>query len=191
MAKALKERKWKQLKVAEGSKGWRIYEFAAKRVYVSEDGDAGACLWLLVRRGVGESKEVNYFLCHAPVNVALLTLARVSASRWRVEQCFEEGKGEAGLDQYQVRSWEGWHRHMLFSMLAHLFLAKLKRKFPGDKSSDDGLLTVPEIRRLLEIALPLPVSNNDSKWRWSLWRRRHHQKALRSHFRRRGHQSAA
>jgi SRSO17 transposase len=187
VAAAMKTFKWKRMKVFDGSKGWRVYDWAAKRVHVSEEGFVGPCLWMLVRRSISDPNDCAYFLCNAPVNVSLLTLARVAANRWRVEQCFEESKGETGLDQYQVRTWQGWHRHMLLSMLAHLFLAELKKKYRGSDASPEGVLTVPEIRRLLEIALPLPARSAESKWRWSLWRRRHNQKARLSHYRRRGH----
>ena len=186
VAEAIKPRKWKRLRVFEGSKGPRLYDWAAKRVYVSQEGGVGPHLWLLCRRSVSEPSELAYYLCKAPSNASILELARVAANRWHVEQCFEEAKGEAGLDQYQTRSWHGWHRHMTLSMLAHLFLNLLK-KANNREECEDGELSVPEIRRLLEIALPLPEQSVESKWRWSLWRRRHHRKAKLSHYRRRGY----
>ena len=42
--------------------------------------------------------------------------------RWMVEECFEAAKGEVGLDQYEVRSWHGWYRHITLAMTAHAFL---------------------------------------------------------------------
>ena len=47
-------------------------------------------------------------------------------SRWTVEQCFESGKGEVGLDEYEVRSWQGWYRHITLCMLAQAFLTVLR-----------------------------------------------------------------
>jgi SRSO17 transposase len=47
-------------------------------------------------------------------------------ARWTVEQCFEEGKGEVGLDEYEVRSRHSWYRHITLSMLALAFLAALR-----------------------------------------------------------------
>jgi hypothetical protein len=49
-----------------------------------------------------------------------------SRARWTVEQCFEEGKGEVGLDEYEVRSWHGWFRRITLSMLALAFLTALR-----------------------------------------------------------------
>ena len=65
-------------------------------------------------------------------------------------------------------------------MLAHLFLALLKKDY-NHQEDENGELTIPEIRRLLEIALPLPKRTTEIIWEWSLWRRRHNQKAKRSH----------
>lgn len=57
---------------------------------------------------------------------ALQTLVQVAGARWTVEQYLEEAKGEVGLDQYQERSWQSWHRHMTLVLLAHTFLARLR-----------------------------------------------------------------
>ena len=46
--------------------------------------------------------------------------------RWTIESCFQSAKGEVGLDQYEVRSWPSWYRHITLSMLAHAFLTVLK-----------------------------------------------------------------
>jgi SRSO17 transposase len=54
--------------------------------------------------------------------VTLSTLARVASTRFAVEQCFEEAKGETGLDEYEVRRWQSWHRHITLTMMAHAWL---------------------------------------------------------------------
>jgi hypothetical protein len=61
----------------------------------------------------------------------LTDLVRVAGTRWTIEACFEATKGETGLDQYDVRSWTGWHRHVTFAMLAHAYLAVLRRAAIG------------------------------------------------------------
>jgi SRSO17 transposase len=58
----------------------------------------------------------------------LQELATVIGSRWTVEQCFEVGKGEVGLDEYEVRSWQGWYRHITLCMLAQAFLTVLRAR---------------------------------------------------------------
>jgi len=64
-------------------------------------------------------------------------------ARWTVEQCFEEGKGEAGLDEYEIRSWHGWFRHITLSMVALAFLAALRA------NGEEAVLKKSPIRRLM------------------------------------------
>ena len=58
---------------------------------------------------------------------------RIAGQRWRIESCFEEAKGETGLDEYEVRSWTGWHRHITLSMLAHAYLTVVRRHAIGGR----------------------------------------------------------
>ena len=125
---------WQRLSVGAGAKGPRVSDWAAVRVVASRDGWPGPARWLLVRRSLDPTPEYAYYLAHAPADTPLHTLARVAASRWPVEQCFEEAKGEAGLDQYDVRSWPSWHRHITLAMLAHGFLAWQRRE-AGEKGT--------------------------------------------------------
>jgi SRSO17 transposase len=67
-----------------------------------------------------------YVLVFAPTGTSLEEMVEAFGARWTVEQCFEEGKGEVGLDEYEVRSWHGWYRHVTLSMLAMAFLAALR-----------------------------------------------------------------
>lgn len=55
-------------------------------------------------------------------------LVRVAGQRWIIEECFKEAKGEVGLDEYEVRRWDGWHRHITLALLAHAFLAVIRSK---------------------------------------------------------------
>jgi SRSO17 transposase len=70
--------------------------------------------------------ELAYVLVFAPCGTPLAQMATAIGMRWTVEQCFEESKGEVGLDHYEVRSWQGWYRHITFCMLAHAFLVVLR-----------------------------------------------------------------
>ncbi len=67
--------------------------------------------------------QMAYCLCLAPANAALQELARTAGQRWNIECCFEAAKRETGLDEYEVRSWHGWYRHITLSMLALVFLS--------------------------------------------------------------------
>jgi len=120
-------RAWQRLTVAEGEKGLRTYDWVCQRVIESRDGLPGADAWLLARRSLNDPTELAYFLSNAPAETPLLTLAQVAATRYTVEQCIEEAKGEAGLDNYEVRHWHSWHRHITLSMMAHAWLASVRR----------------------------------------------------------------
>ena len=120
--------RWQRLTVAAGAKGPRTYDWAAARVQVEPSGARAATRWLLARRSVSAPTEVAYYLCNAPPETPLRTLAQVAAARWPIEQALEEAKGETGLDHYEVRRWGSWHRHVTLALLAHTFLADLRRQ---------------------------------------------------------------
>lgn len=111
---------WEKVRVGEGSKGPRLYEWARGRLpYESAPGWAQ---WLLVRRSVEDHEDLAYYRAYGPEGTPLAELARVAGVRWSIEEGFERAKGEVGLDQYEVRSWEAWHRHVTLCLLAHAFL---------------------------------------------------------------------
>ena len=121
---------------------------------------------------------------------------RVAGTRWTVESCFETAKGEVGLDQYEVRSWTGWHRHITLALFAHADLAALRKVAGGEKSGwqteiDLALRldllphTVPELRRLLWYLVWAQPLDPEHVFAWSVWRCRHQQRARRCHWKRR------
>lgn len=118
--------RWQRLQVAAGEKGVRLYDWACQRIVENQDQMPGRDSWLLVRRALTKPHEHAYFLSNAPPDTALLTLAQVASTRFTIEQCFEEAKGETGLDHYEVRYWPSWYRHITLSMMAHLWLAWLR-----------------------------------------------------------------
>lgn len=128
---------WRPITVAAGAKGPRRYDWAARRVALGQQGWPGPERWLLARRSLGNPTELAYYASNAPEPTPLATLARVAGARWPIEQCFEEAKGEAGLDHYEVRQWPSWQRHVTLSMLAHSFLADLRRE-AGKQSAGAG-----------------------------------------------------
>lgn len=79
--------------------------------------------WMLARRSITKPEELAYFLASAPLDATVADLVRVAGCRWRIEECFQSAKHECGLDQYEVRRYVGWHRHITLAMLAHTFLA--------------------------------------------------------------------
>ncbi len=88
---------------------------------------AGWQRWLLARRALAPNAkgelEIAYYLCCAPTGTTDAELIRVAGSRWAVEDCFQTAKTEVGLDQYQVRHYDAWYRHITLAMLAHTYLA--------------------------------------------------------------------
>ncbi len=126
IAAGLDARAWRDLTVAEGTQGPRIYQFAALRVWESRDGLPGRACWLLLRRNL-DGSEARFYLSNAPEDTPLLTLARVAATRWTIETEFETAKGETGLDEYEVRGWAGWHHHITLALLAGAFLLAVQQ----------------------------------------------------------------
>ena len=84
---------------------------------------ANVGFWLLARRSLSDPGELAYYVCCAPADTSLVTLVRVAGRRWRVEEAFEQAKGEVGLDHYQVRQYLAWYRHVTLAMTALAFLA--------------------------------------------------------------------
>ena len=76
----------------------------------------------------GQPEELAYYVCYGPSETALEELVRVAGRRWTIEECFEEAKGEVGLDQYEVRRWNGWYRHITLAMLAHAYLTVIRNQ---------------------------------------------------------------
>jgi len=118
--------KWFRMSVADGTKGPRVYDWAAAKYGVpTED---GLVKWMLFRRSIESPDEVAYYMCLAPADATPQDLAVAAGQRWNIECCFESAKQETGLDEYEVRSWHGWYRHVSLSMLAMAFLAVVRMK---------------------------------------------------------------
>jgi SRSO17 transposase len=115
---------WNEIVMGEGSKGPIINYIKTFRVYENIDGFPGREVWLYVRKF--ENGELKFAFCNAPGDTPLETLDKVALLRWSIEQCFEECKTELGMNHYEVRSYNGWHRHMLLVMVAHEFLCEVQ-----------------------------------------------------------------
>ena len=148
----LPARAWQTIKIREGAKGPLVFEFARLRVWSVRHRRAGPQLWLLIRRSLEPVPEVKYYLSNAEVETPLRTMAQVTGVRWRVEEFFEDGKGQLGMADYEARSWTSWHHHMSMVALAHLYVTQTRRDLK-DKPCD---LTLDMAMRLLRAALPRP-----------------------------------
>ena len=117
---------WRHLSAGQGAKGERIYAWA--RVAIRPLREPGRGHWLLVRRSLADHSELAYYVCYGPVETSLAELVRVAGIRWTVECGFQQGKGETGLDHYQVRRYDAWYRHVTLSMLTQAFLAVMRAR---------------------------------------------------------------
>jgi SRSO17 transposase len=120
----LSTKAWQRLSAGEGAKGPRLYDWACVPYSGATPGFQCA---LLVRRSIAKPTELTFYLTHAPDGTSLAALVRVAGTRWSIESLFEQAKGEVGLDQYEVRSWVGWHRHITLAMFALAYLAAVRK----------------------------------------------------------------
>jgi SRSO17 transposase len=144
LAASLPASSWYRRKVSEGTKGPIEYEFARRRVTLCKDGLPDRTVWLVIKRTLGVEPSYFYYMSNAPASTPLRLFVWLSGVRWAVEQCFEEGKTELGMAQYEVRKYPGWHHHMLTTMLAHFFLWRLKVRL-GKKSPRAHSVTTADV----------------------------------------------
>ncbi len=132
--------KWTRLKVRDTETGPLEFEAIRTTVWTKDDQRIGPTEVLLVMRSI-QRDQYWFWLSNAPL-ASLPELVRAASERQRIEECFERAKGEAGLAQYEVRSWAGWHHHMTLSMLATWFLTlearRVGKKDIGSLATLDG-----------------------------------------------------
>jgi SRSO17 transposase len=126
VAALLPEEAWAPLSAGEGSQGPRLYSWAWLEVDAEPGARGGGRSWILIRRSLSQPNERAYYRAWGPPETTLAELVRVAGRRWTIEAAFEQAKGEVGLDQYEVRSWSGWYRHITLSLLAHAVLVVLR-----------------------------------------------------------------
>jgi SRSO17 transposase len=153
VADALPPDAWRAMQLREGAKGPLVFEFAAVRVWSVRHRGPGPAVWLVLRRSLGPKAELQYYISNADEQTPLEEMALVTGSRWRVEEFFEDGKGDFGMADYESRSWTSWHHHMSLVALAHLFVTLTKL----DLKRDAPELTLPLAMELLKAAFQRPV----------------------------------
>jgi SRSO17 transposase len=120
----LPARSWQKISAGAGAHGPREYHWT--RIPVRPGRTRGRGHWLLARRSLADPAGIAYYACYGPRRSSTADLAWTAGSRWHIEECFQQGKNEAGLDQYQVRAWRAWYAHVTLSMLALAWLAASK-----------------------------------------------------------------
>ncbi|RUL91252.1 IS701 family transposase [Verrucosispora sp. FIM060022] len=177
---------WQQHSCGPGAKGPRDYLWA----WITTATRRGEHRWLLIRRN-RSTGELAFYLCWSPRPVPLHTLVTVAGSRWSIEELFQTGKGQVGLDHYQVRGWTGWHRFITLAMLALAVLTILTATAQQPDADPEIIaLTIAEIRRLLNAFVLTASLPPQHTLHWSTWRRTSQARARRSHYQRRlGHET--
>jgi SRSO17 transposase len=144
---------WVRFKRRDGINGALRGEFLHRRIWVWDGKEEDSRCWHLIAwRADEQSSEIKYVLSNASADIAVIDLARMAASRFWVERALQDAKGAAGMAEYQMRSWVGWHRHMAMVMLAMLFMLRervlLAEELP--------LLSAEDIAWMIEYYLPRP-----------------------------------
>ena len=201
---AFPARAWKKLSAGSGTKGERLYEWAC---YAIRPVDEGRQRWLLARRSLKDRSDRAYYVVSGPKTTSLEEMVRVAGARWAIEESLQIAKDDLGLDQYEVRSWQGWHRHVTLVMLVQAYLTVLRAQEaqapgPSPKAPAGGKkkpsarrgvahgpelipLSVPEVRRLVWwLVWGRRGRQSEPVVSWSHWRRRHQAVARTCHHRR-------
>jgi hypothetical protein len=130
---------WETVEVRDGEKGPLVVEVAWPLVQARTEGRVSDVAELLVvfreRQGDGSYKH-DYLLSNASLSTEVSEFARVFKAQHRIEECLKRAKGEAGLGDYQVRTWSGWHHHQTLALLATWFLTQETRR---GKKADAGV----------------------------------------------------
>lgn len=191
-ALVLHEQDWQRLSMSEGTKGPRLFDWAAVPMLHRWEEDGRH--WLLIRRSLTDPSEKAYYFVFAPQGTTLPEMVKAIGARWHIEEDLENAK-DMGLDHYEVRSFAGWYRHITLVLLALAFLTgicateRCSTVLPttsGSASTSAVLaLTVPEVRHLLaRLIWPAPSSAH-RVLAWSWWRRSHQRLASYYHTKRR------
>jgi SRSO17 transposase len=184
---------WQRISMSHGTKGPRLFDWAVMPMLhrCEDDGQH----FLLVRRCLDDPSEKTYYFVFAPLGTTLAEMVKAIGQRWCIEECFETGK-EMGLEDYEVRCWTAWYRHITLVMIVEACLAGICaviRMLTTEPPSNQGTpptcpllpLTLPEVRHLLAHLLwPLP-RNATLLLAWSWWRRCHQSRASYFHTKRR------
>ncbi len=162
----------------DGTKGLIVADIATLRVIDSRDGLPHSDVWLTVRRHPTNPSDIRYYLSNAPADTPPDELVSVCVARWIIETMFQQAKQHLGMNEYQTRSWDGWHHHMTLVILAFGFLAR----FSSLLKDDAPALTLPQTVELLSALLPLPRFDIDAALERLRFKQHRIHVAKRSHF---------
>ena len=181
LADTLPPESWRRVFLRDAERGELWADICCLRVYPVHDRVPDDEVWLIIRKDVGNEKDVKYQLSNAPKDTPIDRLARMSCSRYWIERAIQDAKGEAGMDEYQVRGWRSWHHHMTMVMLAMLVLLELRLEMKDEHHP----FTVQDVCDLLESVLPRRVLTLEEAYEEVMTKARARTAARLSHHRRR------
>jgi hypothetical protein len=149
----LPESAWQTIEVRAGEKGPLVVQAAWTLVQARSEGRVSDVMEILVvfreKQNDGAWKH-DYLLSNAWVTTPLEEFARVFKAEHHIEECIQRAKGEAGLADYQVRTWEGWHHHQTLALLATWFLTQETRRGKNPDACADGAASAEDDRPVAE-----------------------------------------
>ena len=175
------DEEWHQVFIRDTERRELWADMACLRVFPCEqDGLPGEECWLIIRKDSKNKKDIKYQLSNAPLDTGINRLGQMSGSRYWIERTFEDGKGIAGLADYQVRNWTGWHHHMTMTLLAMLYLMVLSI----DLGKKVDFLTVQDVKEIFEVIMPKRQVTSEELIQLILEKHKHRLSARKSHHRR-------
>ena len=153
IASSLPSSAWIRQTVRPSTKGPLVYEYAVTPVWIWSNESGQVYQWQLLMRRDIHGRNLKYSLTNSPAETPLLRLAKMQAQRYWIERAFEDAKQVCGMDEYEVRSWMGWHHHMALVMMAQLFIVQMRI----ENKHDVELLSSADVRRLMATVLPSKI----------------------------------
>jgi SRSO17 transposase len=173
---------WRRMKIRDGEKGEVIAAFLTQRVYVWDGTAPQGRHWHLLVRRETDGTKLKYSFSNAKPSASLRQLVDMQASRFFVERTFEDGKSACGMADYQMRSWSGWHQHMLLVMIALMFLAKERLAL----RETHQLLSCQDLVEILRYKLPRKISTDAELVAMIVDRHKRRRKAAAQHYEKQG-----
>lgn len=131
---ALRDQPWETWRIKDGEKGLIVWKVKHAMIHVKDERSLPTKCYHLLVCDNPLTGEREYFISNAPAKTPLKKLLRVAFSRWPIEHCFEEQKGQVGLTHWEGRTWTGLQRHLILTSVSHLFLAIACQKVRGKQS---------------------------------------------------------
>jgi SRSO17 transposase len=142
--------RWQRIEVRAGEKGPLVVEVLHTAAELRDKSHER----IVVIRTVEATPETHYCVSNAEADVPVEELVWAHDDRHRIEEMFELGNGEVGLDHYEVRSWIGWHHHMTLSLLALWFLVLERQRVGGKNPGHHRAASTRDVQRTTSAARP-------------------------------------